>query len=220
MKKVTAILPMKGHSERVPRKNLRMVCGKPLYHWVMKSMQDSEFIDEVVVETDSDEIEEDAKLNFDVRVIRRPDRLLGDAVDMNSLLEYHLSIIESDIYLQTHATNPLLTAKTIDAAILYYTSIIDNFDSLFSVTRLQTRLYFKDGSAINHNPAEMLQTQNLPIVFEENSNIYLFTKQSFMKNKRRIGETPYMYELNKLEAIDIDEMEDLLLAESLLSKEC
>jgi CMP-N-acetylneuraminic acid synthetase len=218
MPRITAILPMKGHSERVTRKNIRNVCGIPLYHWIMKSMLDSKLINEVVVETDSEEIEEDAVANFGVRVLRRPDRLLGDAVDMNSLLEYHLSMIESDIYMQTHATNPLISSNTIDASISHYLSVNDRCDSLFSVTRLQTRLYHFDGTAINHNPAEMLQTQKLPIVYEENSNIYLFTKKSFFKNKRRIGESPCMYEINKLEAIDIDEMEDLILAESLLER--
>jgi CMP-N-acetylneuraminic acid synthetase len=217
MSRIVAIVPMKGHSERVPRKNLRKVCGLPLYHWIIKSLVKSENISEVIIETDSDEIEADARANFGLNVLRRPERLLGDDVDMNRLLEFHLSLIDSDIYLQTHATNPLLTTTTIDRAIECFQKVCDTYDSLFTVTKLQTRLYFKDGVAINHNPEEMLQTQKLPVVYEENSNLYLFTKNSFFKHKRRIGENPYMFEINKLEAVDIDEMEDLVLAEALLA---
>ena len=111
--RVVAILPMKGHSERVPRKNLKKLYGSSLYHWIVKSLQNASFVDEIVVETDSDEIEKDVRENFNLTVLRRPDRLLGDEVDMNSLLEFHLTMIESDIYLQTHSTNPLLKPETI-----------------------------------------------------------------------------------------------------------
>jgi CMP-N-acetylneuraminic acid synthetase len=86
------------------------------------------------------------------------------------------------------------------------------------VTRLQTRLYWEDGSPLNHNPAELLRTQDLPPVFEENSNIYIFSRASFdHAGRMRIGKTPLMFEMDRLEAVDIDEEADFRVAEALFS---
>jgi CMP-N-acetylneuraminic acid synthetase len=89
------------------------------------------------------------------------------------------------------------------------------FDSVFSVTRLQTRLYEENGKALNHDPNVLLRTQDLEPLFEENSNFYIFSKDSFSNtNGKRIGLKPWLFEVNKLEALDIDEEEDFLLAEA------
>ncbi|MGY8815834.1 MAG: acylneuraminate cytidylyltransferase family protein [Gammaproteobacteria bacterium] len=211
---------MKGHSSRVPRKNLKMLNGAPLYHWVVHALQRANKITEIIIETDSDEIAADVIENFDLRVIRRPQELIGDEVPMNDLIEYHISVIESDIYLQTHSTNPLLKPTTIDNAIQCFIDNRDKYDSLFSVTCLQTRLYFADGKPVNHNPEELIPTQDLPVIYEENSNLYLFTAKSFAANKkRRIGQNPAMFEINKLEAVDIDNIEDFMLAEALIMQQ-
>jgi len=215
---VVAVVPMKGHSERVPRKNLRPLHGRPLYHWIVRALQNARNIDEVVVETDSDEIEEDVAANFSLRVLRRPPELLGDEVPMNDLIAFHIEAIESDVYLQTHATNPLLSPLTIDRAISQFFSVCSDYDSLFSVTSIQTRLYREDGLPVNHNPEELLPTQQLPVLYEENSNLYIFTRASFKNNRnRRIGKRPCMFEIDKLEAVDIDNMNDFLLAEALIA---
>jgi CMP-N-acetylneuraminic acid synthetase len=79
---------------------------------------------------------------------------------------------------------------------------------------VQTRLYWEDGSAVNHDPKVLLKTQDLPIIYEENSCFYLFSRSSFeAAGNKRIGLNPYMYEISKLEAVDIDEPDDFRLAE-------
>ena len=103
------------------------------------------------------------------------------------------------------------------SAIKEYFSSLDNYDSLFSVTKLQTRLYDQTGEPVNHNPRELLRTQDLPPLFEENSNIYIFSKTSFYAaGSKRIGKKPKMFAMGKLEATDIDEETDFILAETLL----
>jgi len=212
--KVVALLPMKGNSERVPNKNLKDFNGKPLFHYVLQSLQNCELIDEVIINTDSDKIEVSAAGFSKVKIHQRPDEICGDFVSMNDVIANDLQNSDGDIYLQTHSTNPLLKSKTITKAIEEFKS--SDKDSLFSVTKLQTRLYWKDGKPVNHNPEELLRTQDLPPLFEENSNIFIFTKASFAKaGNKRIGLNPMMFEIDKLEAIDIDEPQDFVMAEAI-----
>jgi len=216
--KINALLPMKGASERVPNKNMRDFDGAPLYHAIMKSLLASKYIDKVVINTDSEVIANDAKDNFGNRVliIDRPKSIQGGDVSMNIIIDYDLSKLDSECFLQTHSTNPLLRAQTIDKAIEQYFDSINDYDSLFGVTKVQTRFYDKDANPINHNPEELLRTQDLEPLYEENSNFYIFSKESFKNsNKKRIGIKPQIFEVNKLEAVDIDEPEDFKLAELL-----
>lgn len=217
MQAIAALVPMKGHSERVPNKNMKRFNGMPLYHAIMNVLSHSKYVDKIVINTDSEMIAEDALKHFDnVQIIWRPQDIRGDFVSMNDIIAYDLSQLQGEHFLQTHSTNPLLTTETLDSAIQMYFDYLNQYDSLFSVTRFQTRFYWEDGKAINHNPGELLRTQDLPPVFEENSNFYIFSKDSFKKaGNKRIGLRPQMYEVNKLEAIDIDAPEDFQLAELL-----
>lgn len=214
---VVALLPMKAHSERVPHKNTRDFCGKPLYYWVLESLLGSRYVACVAINTDSSEIARDASRHFErVRIIERPQEIRGDYVPMNHIIAYDLSVLGGEHFLQTHSTNPLLTTESINKAIEFYFQNLDRYDSLFSVTRLQARLYWRDGRPINHSPAELLRTQDLEPVYEENSNLYIFSRASFqLSGNNRIGLRPAMFELDKLEAIDIDEEVDFRLAEAL-----
>jgi CMP-N-acetylneuraminic acid synthetase len=90
------------------------------------------------------------------------------------------------------------------------------YDSLFSVTRLQTRLWDGLARPINHNPAILLQTQDLPPLYEENSCIYIFTREGLLKKRTRIGERPFLFEIPAMEAQDIDEEQDFLIADLLM----
>ena len=217
---IIALLPMKVHSERVPDKNIKKFHGRPLYNAVLTALLRSAYIERVIINTDSDIIKKDAARHFErVEIIDRPKGLQGDLVSMNDIIAYDLSKTAGKHFLQTHSTNPLLSHKTLDRAIKVYFENLEKFDSLFSVTRLQTRLYWKDGSPINHNPKELLRTQDLPPVYEENSNLYIFSKNSFANaGSRRIGLKPMMLEIEKLEAVDIDEPADWEIAEVLYKR--
>ena len=218
MQKLTALLPMKATSERVPNKNMKNFDGAPLYHAVMKILLASKSVEKVVINTDSEVIAKDAKEQFGERVIiiDRPVEIQGGDVSMNIIIDYDLKHLEGEHFLQTHSTNPLLTTETLDKAIEHYFNELDKHDSVFSVTKVQTRFYDKDANPVNHNPQELLRTQDLEPLFEENSNFYIFSKDAFEKaGKKRIGLKPSVFEVNKLEAVDIDEPEDFILAELL-----
>lgn len=216
--KFTVLLPMKGNSERVANKNMRDFDGSPLYHAIVKSLLESQYIESVVINTDSKVIAKDAKKNFGdkIIIIDRPESIQGDFVSMNDIINYDLSHLDGEHFIQTHSTNPLLKSETIDKAIEKYFKGLENHDSVFGVTKVQTRFYDKEARAINHNPEELLRTQDLEPMYEENSNFYIFSKESFKNaNGKRIGIKPQIFEVNKLEAVDIDEPEDFILAELL-----
>jgi CMP-N-acetylneuraminic acid synthetase len=215
-RKVTALLPIKEHSERVKNKNFRLFNGKPLYHHILETLDNTYAIDEIIIDTDSYVVINEAQKIFNkVTIHERPKELRGDFVSVNKIIEYDISKSDSNIFVQTHATNPLLKAETLAIALKKFIESEDNNDSLFSVNRYQSRFYTHKGEAINHIPDELLRTQDLPPVYEENSNFYIFTKESFHKKKRRIGENPILFEMSRIEAIDIDDEFSFKLAEIL-----
>jgi CMP-N-acetylneuraminic acid synthetase len=122
-----------------------------------------------------------------------------------------------DHLLQTHATNPLLRPATVDLAISAFLEP-GSHDSLMSVTALQTRFYFADGRAVNHDPEVLARTQDLDPIYEENSNIYISPRQQIIDTGRRIGSRPKLFPMPRDQAIDIDEELDFLVAEFLLSR--
>ena len=212
---IDAFIPVKGHSARVPGKNLRPFKGKPLFHVIVNTLQEAARVATIFIDTDSDEIAASAASLGGTVVIRRKPALEGDDTSVNLLIRDFLTEHpDTERLLQTHATNPLLRARTIDAAI---EAFLDNprATSLFSVTRHQARFYTAALEPINHNPAELLKTQALPPVFEENSNIYIFDREAFFENDLRITSRPMLWETDPLEAVDIDEEDDFTLAEIL-----
>jgi N-acylneuraminate cytidylyltransferase len=210
---------MKGHSERVPNKNIKPFAGIPLYHHIVSSVSACKYLNKIYINTDSETIAEDVNTHFPhVQIIKRPELLCGDFVSMNKILEYDLSQIQGELFLQTHSTNPLLKTETINTAIECFFENQDKYDSLFSVTRWQTRFYWQNGEPVNHNPEELLRTQDLPPMYEENSNFYIFTKESFRNaNMKRIGLKPYLFEMNPFEAVDIDTDFNFKIAETIHS---
>lgn len=212
---VVAFVPMRHSSERVPGKNYRPFNGVPLFHRIVSTLLAVDRITRVVIDTDSPTVKDQVAETFpSVEVIDRPEHLLGGHTPMTDVLQYDAAQVPSEWYLQTHTTNPLLRASTIDAALGRMEQEVDACDSLFSVTRLQTRLYAADGTALNHDPKVLLRTQDLPPIYEENSNLYVFTAEQIAAG-RRIGDRPILFEIDPLEAVDIDEEPDFFLAEAL-----
>jgi len=215
---IKALVPMKGHSERVPHKNIRPLVGKPCFHWVMEALSRSKYITEIIVNTDDETIAESAESNFEkITILKRPDFLLGDMVTIQPLIAYDLSQTTGEFFLQTHSTNPLITTETIDSAIETFFSQHEH-DALFSVTETKQRFYWPDGSGVNHDPAVLTRTQDLPPIYHENSCFYIFSRETNEKTQTRLGANPLMFPMDRLEAADIDDMEDFYWAEFLLER--
>ena len=217
--KIKALLFMKGYSERLHRKNVKPMCGRPLLQWIMEALSKSKYVEEIVLNTDDEEIARKATENFDVTIHWRPDYLLTiTSNEASQIMAYDLSITEGEHFFQTHSTNPLLRTETIDHAIEKYFQNLEKHDSLFSVTPLQKRFYWPDGRPINHDPDNMIKTQDLPFVNEENSCIYIFSRRVFEKYGRRIGKKPYMFPMDSYESVDIDKPIDFSVAEALMAE--
>ena len=215
MLNVVAFMPMRHSSERVPGKNYRDFNGEPLFHHMLQTLLGCPEVTRVVIDTDSPTVADQCAEKFpSVLVLPRADHLLGGEMAMTEILRYDATQVEADWYLQVHSTSPLLRSETVSKGLATLENSLDTHDSLFSVTRLQTRLYDADFKPVNHNPAELLRTQDLPPLYEENSGMYVFSNQQIAKG-RRFGDRPLLYEIDPLEATDIDEEADLVLAETL-----
>lgn len=217
--KLVALLPMKGHSARVPGKNFRPFAGKPLVRWILDTLLDISDVDLVVINTDARETLEALGIDRMPRVLirDRQTEICGDFVSMNRVIEDDLAAVSSDVYLMTHTTNPLLGAETIRGAIRAFdrARAEGRADSLFTVNRFQTRFYGADADPINHDPQSLVRTQDLEPWFEENSNLYLFTGASFAGTNARIGAKPLMFETPRAESVDIDDFDGWHVAEAL-----
>lgn len=217
--KVVALLPMKANSERVRGKNFRILKDKPLFRWILDTLLSVPEISKVVINTDARSILAENGLFDTERILirdRKPE-ICGDLVSMNLILADDIDNVAADIYFMTHTTNPFLGATTIRSALQKFmiSNELDEADSLFSVNRFQTRFYREDGSAINHDPQNLIRTQDLEPWYEENSNLYIFTPRSFNATEARIGKKPLLFETPRLESVDIDDQTDWQLAEAL-----
>lgn len=217
--KLAALIPMRHHSQRVPGKNYRPLAGKPLFHHIIETLLSVPEIETVMVDTDSEPVMDGVRRFFpNVKLIQRPEHLRADDVPMNDILLHDTAQVDADFYLQTHSTNPLLKAETIARGIQAFFASYPAKDSLFSVTRLQTRLYDQFGKAINHNPLELIQTQALPPVYEENSCMYIFNRANLAAKHHRISDHPLMFEIDADEAWDIDEELDFEIVNFLMKR--
>ena len=217
--KTIALLPMKAHSARVSGKNFRPFAGKPLFRWILDTLLAVEEIGAVVINTDArDILAQNGLVGTDRIVIRdRKPEICGDFVSMNLVLADDIASVEADAYLMTHTTNPLLGADTIRRAIAAYRKGVDagTHDSLFAVNKFQTRFYREDGSAVNHDPDNLIRTQDLEQWFEEHSNLYIFSRASFAATNARIGLRPILFETPRAESADIDDQIGWDIAEKL-----
>jgi len=206
----------------VEGKNFRPLHGKPLFRWVLDVLLALDGIDLVVINTDARAILAQNGLSDGglggTRVMIRDRRadLCGDTVSMNKILADDIAAVPAATYLMTHTTNPMMTEVTVQSALHSYRAGVaaGTADSLFTVNRIQTRFYRADGSAVNHDPDNLIQTQDLEPWFEENSNLYIFSAESFAAAQARIGRKPILHPMSKFEAMDIDTPEDWALTEA------
>lgn len=219
---LVALLPMKAHSARVKSKNFREFAGKPLFRWILDSLLEVEAIDRVVINTDARAILAENGLNDGdaggrVMIRDRKPEICGDFVSMNLVLADDIESVEAEAYVMTHTTNPLLRPATIEAALARYRDATgkEGADSLFAVNKIQTRFYRDDMTPVNHDPDNLIRTQDLEPWYEENSNLYIFDRASFARTDARIGAKPTMFETPPLESVDIDNADQWAIAEAL-----
>lgn len=206
--KTVALIPIKLGSKRVPQKNIKpFFDGTPLMHFIQKTCLECDRIDEVYVYC-SDESIRDYILPG-VHFLKRPKELDGDDKNANDIIRAFMEKVDADIYVNTHTTSPFAKVETINDCVAKVAS--GDYDSAFCAENIKTFMW-SEGKPINFDPSHFPRTQDLPDIFGETSIAYVFTKDSFIKNNRRLGEKPYIKEVGKIEAMDIDYPEDFDIA--------
>lgn len=207
--KTVALIPIKLGSTRVPGKNIKpFFDGTPLMHFIQRVCLKSKRIDEVYIYC-SDEAVKDYILPG-VQFLKRPRFLDLDTANANDFIREFMKEVDADVYVNAHTTSPFAKTETIDELIEKVAS--GEYDSAFCAENIKTFLW-SEGKPLNFDPNHFPRTQDLPDIYGETSIAYVFTKKSFIENNRRLGVKPYIKEVGKIEAMDIDYLEDFEIAD-------
>ena len=214
MATLNAIVPIRTSSTRLPDKNFLGFDAAPLYRVILGKLEQVPQVNKIYVNTDSEIIEKECPVLFEkVVIIKRAPGISAPQITMNDIIRNDLPNMEGEHFLQTHVTNPLLSKNTITKAIDQYFSSLKAHDSLFTAEKIKKRVYAHNGKPVNHSNGKLEQTQDLDEVFVENSNLFIFSRKSFIEaNNSRIGKKPMVFPMNMIEGIDIDYSTDLALA--------
>lgn len=218
--RIIAIIPARGGSKGIPKKNIRLMDGKPLISYVIEAAKASKYITDVVVSTDSQEIAEIAK-QWGAEVVRRGDDLAGDSVTLdpviyNAVVQKEKQMFMAfDVVITIQPTSPLLKTETLDVAI--ETFLRDDVDTLISVVNKPHLSWGWVNGALKPNYLERKNRQELPPEYWE-TGAFVIVKRNFVTETSRIGERVNVFEVSEYESIDIDDKNDWILAESLLRR--
>ena len=209
--KTVALIPIKLHSSRLPNKNIKpFFDGTPLMTFIQKTCLASSMIDEVYIYCSDESVM--PYVIEGVKFLKRPEYLDVDNINANDIIREFMSSVEADIYVNAHTTSPFARTDSINECISRVAS--GDYDSAFCAEAVRTFMW-QDGKPINFDPSHFPRTQDLPLILAETSIAYVFTKETFTKYNRRVGIKPYIHEVSKIEAIDIDYPEDFVLADVL-----
>ena len=210
--KIVAIMPIKLKNERCPGKNIRLLGSKPLLQYELDSLKQTKMCDSINVYCSNEEII--SYLPNGINFIKRPEKLDLPTSNFTQIFDEFMTNIDADVYVYAHATAPFVTAQTMKKCI--ESVAYGDYDSAFCAVQLQDYLW-QDGIPLNFDASNIPRTQDLKPIYQETSGVYVFTKNVFLKYRRRIGINPYIAELNFKEAIDIDTPEDFELAEVMVN---
>lgn len=209
--KVVALVPIKLNSERLPLKNIRSFTnGKPLIYYILNTLNHVKNVDEIYVYCSDSKIID--YLPSGVKFLKRDVYYDLSTTSFNKVLLSFAELVEADVYVLTHATAPFMTVESIEKGIDSVKS--GAFDSALSVKRVQEFLW-KDGRPFNYELDYIPRTQDLDVLYEETCGLYVYLREIILQNKRRIGNKPYLLEVSKIEATDINDELDFKIADAI-----
>lgn len=209
--KVVALIPIKLNNVRVPGKNIKLFTdGTPLMSLIQGTCLNSKEIDETYIYCSDDSVKE--YIEEGIKFLKRPAWLDGDNINSNDIISEFIKEVDASIYVETHATGPFTKSESIDKCVSLVKT--GEYDSAFLACKRQEFIW-KDGKALNFDVQHFPRTQDLDPVYAEAPGAYVFTKECFELNKRRVGNRPYIHEISKIEAWDIDNPEDFILADAI-----
>lgn len=209
--KIVAVVPMKLNNSRLPKKNTKSFTnGNPLCNYILSTLLSVEEIDEVFVYCSNPEIKKYIPQN--VKYLCRSVDLDSDLTSMTEVLSCFEKKVSADVYVMTHTTAPFISKSSIKKGINAVLS--GGYDSAFSVKKVQDFLWM-GGKPLNYDLSNIPRTQDLPVFWEETSGFYIYKSDVMSKLHRRIGENPFMVEVDEIQAVDIDEPEDFFIADAI-----
>lgn len=209
-------VPIKANSERVPGKNFRVLGGKKLYEHILAHILEAACFDDVYVDTNSEEIAEWAQAHGGgaFNIIERKPELAANSANGNDLLLHHFGLFpDYDFYFQLFATAPFLSPASIRQCFDALT-MSDEFDSCFTAVACHG-FFWLNRNPVNYRPGILPRSQDLTPVMEETTGLYGISRAALSKYHCRIGAKPYIHEVSKYEAVDINTEEDLMIAEAI-----
>jgi CMP-N,N'-diacetyllegionaminic acid synthase len=224
---ILAIIPARGGSKGLPRKNIRRINGKPLIYYTIKEAQESKFLDRIVVSTDDQEIARVA-ISFGVEVITRPAELAMDDTPSLPVFQHAIRYLEEvgDSYYDTivilQPTSPLRTAADIDGAIGKY--LQTGCGSVLSVCRAEHPphwMFTLQGDILEpviEGGDKITRRQDIPEVYRLNGAVSVTHRDNIMKQNRIITDDARAFIMPEERSIDIDTELDFKLAELLLKE--
>ena len=209
--KTVAIVPMKLNNRRLPQKNTKpFTNGRALCYYILSTLLTVDGVDEVYVYCSNPDIRDFIPARVKYR--RRSETLDQDTTSMTEVLTCFTKEVPADIYVMTHTTAPFISKESIEKGLKAVES--GEYDSSFAAKKLQDFLW-KDGEPFNYDLANIPRTQDLPALYEETSGFYIYRHEVMADLHRRIGKKPYIVEVGKIEAVDIDEPEDFMIADAI-----
>ncbi len=222
-KEILGIIPARGGSKGIPKKNIRQLAGHPLIAYTIDQALESKLITRLVVSTDDDRIARTSR-HYGAEIIKRPDKISGDSASSESALLHAVAILEEtegyvpDLIVFLQCTSPLTLAEDIDGTINCLLN--EKSDSAFSATPFHYFLWKKTGSGdvigINHDKAKRLPRQESPIQYLETGAVYVMRTPGFVKAKHRFFGKTSLYEMPLERCFEIDDLIDMKIAEILL----
>ncbi len=209
--KTVAFVPVKLNNERLPGKNTkRFKNGKPLISYILSTLLTVNEIDEIYVYCSDQTIKD--YLPSGIQFLKRDKRLDLSTTSFNDVLTSFASDVNADIYVLTHATAPFISKESFIRGIQAVKT--GEYDSALSVQKLQEFIW-KNGAPMNYNPKAIPRTQDLDLLYTETCGMYIYKKELIVKEHRRVGYHPYLVEVSKIEACDINNPDDFIIAEAI-----
>ncbi len=209
--KIVAFIPIKLNNERLPGKNTMLLNGRPTCDYIFETISNIDIIDEKYVYCSDEAILPYIKPYSEkgLKFLKRDNYLDGFQIKGLEIIEKFVNDIDADIYVLTHVTQPFTKPESIKKALDKV--IIGEYDSSFSAVILQDYMW-KNGKPLNYDIKNIVRTQDLQPIYMETGAFFIFKKEVFTKLGQRIGNNPYIYEIDQFEAVDIDTVEDFEFA--------
>lgn len=211
--KVVSFIPIKLNNQRLPGKNTMMLNGRPMCDYLFETISKIDGIDEKYVYCSDEAIKpyiapyEPNGLKF----LKRDSYLDGFQVKGLEIIDYFVKDVDADIYVLTHVTQPFTKGSSISNALEKVLS--GEYDSAFSAVKLQDYMWM-NGKPFNYDMKNIVRTQDLDPIFMETGAFFIFRKEVFTELGQRIGNKPYIYEIDQFEAVDVDTAEDFEFAKA------